>query len=261
MGGSYELDGRLTWAPADPGRFHPLNCFLLKEEDELMLVDPGPVWHEDLIIEQLLSVVPAGSAVSVFLSRAEFDAFQSLGSLAETFKISRLISGGGNNPFDAFENLANADPAHRSAHLRMMRTPSGYSIPVKGERSLEILRPPLRLSAVFWAYDGVAKTLFCSDSFGHGTMSGPGENRVITDVGGFDLKTVRSHVCAKHWWLPHARGNAAIVTAELREIFEGREINTLAPNHGCVIHGRETVLYHYGLVQQVLSAIAAEDRR
>jgi flavorubredoxin len=258
LGGTVELDGRVSWAPTLAGRKHFLNCYVLREDDAAMIVDPGPAHTASLVMEQLASVVPPGSPISLYLTRPEFDTFGALGKLAETYRVERIFGGGTNNPFDAFDLVTSVDGSRASGQLNLARIRAGSAVDIKGTRSLVVLRPVIRLLVTYWAYDPQTRTLFTSDSFTHGTTADGLEGRVIAETGLVDIDTVRTHLFSKFWWMPHSGPNISLVADDLRAMFESREIEIIAPSRGAVIMGREVVREHYQLVQDVLASIGGE---
>jgi flavorubredoxin len=256
MGGSIALDERVSWAPPNEGRFQPLNSYLLKEGSTALVIDPGPACQGDLVVEQLGTLIPPGGRISLYLTRPEFDTFGCLGRLAESFDVDRLYGGGQTNPFDAFDHVTMVDPTKHVEPLELARVAPGAEIEIAPERHLVVLRPTIRVLVTYWVYDQVTRTLFSSDAFSHGLMDTPDGSRVITGAGGFDAETVRRRMLAKFWWLPHAGKAIENVTAHLTQTFERYQIDTIAPCRGAVIHGREAVEYHYGLVLEILREIA-----
>jgi len=256
MGGSIALDERISWAPKGADVVQPLNCYLLREDDASMIIDPGPACFEDLLVEQLGSVLPPGSPVTVYVTRPEFDTFGSLNKLAQFYKIEHLYAGGHTNPFDAFDHLTTVDPSRRSEHVELARVAGGSDIAVGGARAITMVRPAIRVLVTYWAYDKLTGTLFTSDAFSHGTMREATDSRVIRDADTGDVETVRRHLFAKFWWLAHAGVNAKLVADNLREIFDRYDIQIIAPSRGAVICGREAVRHHHNLIQEVLAGVS-----
>ena len=61
---------------------------------------------------------------------------------------------------------------------------------------------------------------------------------------------------AKFFWLAEANPKFEAIRVRLREIFERREIEVIAPRYGCVIRGKATVAKHYDLMQRILAGEA-----
>ncbi len=256
LGGSIKLDGRISWVPADATGWQPVNAYVLREGDGVVIIDPGIYAHHDLIREQLAQVVPPGHPVSIYLTRAEPDAAGNIGEVAGHYPVTMLYAGGGPNPFDAFEAAAMLDPKSRSNRAQMERLPAGQEVPVGEGRGLEVLRPVIRLLATYWGYDRATRTLFTSDSFSHVLQDGPDGDCVLRrpEAAWAARPHVRAHLLAKFNWLQHARTQS--VVRNLREMREARDIERIAPSRGRVIEGRETVEQHLDAVEAVLKELA-----
>lgn len=257
LGGTVPLDGRISWVPADATGWQPVNAYVLRENGGALIVDPGIYAHREIINRQLARVVPPGSPISIFLTRAEPDAAGNIGEVAGHYPVTMLYAGGGPNPFDAFDQAAMLDPQSRSNRIQMERMPAGYEVPVAGSRGLEVLRPIIRLLATYWGYDRATRTLFTSDSFSHALQREPDGARVLrsTVPNWADLAHVKSHLLAKFGWLQHARTQS--VLNNFRELRADRDIERIAPARGLVIEGRDVVEQHLQAVETVLKELAA----
>lgn len=147
LGDSVELDGRVSWVPPGVRGWQPINCYALVEGTSVLIIDPGVYLQRLTVRRQLESFVPAGTPLSIFLTRAEPDSTGNLGEIASRYPVARLYSGGGPNPFDSFEAVMLMDPAHRGDRIQMERMPPGYAVPVGESRSVEVLHPSIRLLA------------------------------------------------------------------------------------------------------------------
>ncbi len=257
LGDSIELDGRLTWAPADARGWQPINVYLLLEGKSALIIDPGVYVQRDTVRRQLESLVPVGSPLAMFLTRAEPDATGNIGEIASRYPVTKLFAGGGPNPFDAFEAVGLMDPKKRGERIQMERMPQGYEVPISGTRGVEVLRPIIRLLATYWGYDRETKTLFTSDSFSHAIQAKPSDPRVTSGATAAapDVATVRAHLLAKFGWLQHARTQS--IVNNLRAMREGRDIERIAPARGMVIEGRVAVEQHLDAMEGVLRELAS----
>ena len=73
------------------------------------------------------TIVPPGSPVSVFLTRAELDCFAALGAVMREYRVQRLLAGGGHNPFDQFDYVSGVGPARRGEYVKTARLSTGSS--------------------------------------------------------------------------------------------------------------------------------------
>ena len=254
VGGTVELDGRVSWAPSHLKGFQPANCYVLVGGDAALIVDPGLACHEHLVIRQLKTLLPETPELIIFLTRSELDCIGNLGGIASAFTIRQMYAGGSANPFDAFDNANIIDAGVRAAHVRLVRLPPGYTFAISESRTFKILTPEIRLLATYWGYDSGTKTLFTSDSFTHGTMKHMNSSRIIDADSDDELSddALRDHLYSKFGWLEHAASRERI-RRSLRTIFEEQEIEVIAPTHGCVLLGRFTVERHYEAMMRVLN--------
>src|SRR5262249_14769701 len=82
LGGAVALDGRASWVPSELTGYQATNAYLLTGDDAHLLVDTGPAYHERALMDQLAGLVPEGSPITVFLTRAESDCYGCLGPVA-----------------------------------------------------------------------------------------------------------------------------------------------------------------------------------
>ena len=98
--------------------------------------------------------------------------------------------------------------------------------------------------------------LFTSDSFGHVPYASPDTPPCCTeDDDETTYEAVRDHLLAKFDWV--ALADTAPIAAQLRDSFETREIDAIAPSYGRPIVGARTVRRHYELMQQLSSRLGA----
>lgn len=257
LGDSIELDGRITWVPSAARGWQPINTYLLREGGSLLIIDPGVYAHRAVLGEQLESLVPKGAGLSIFLTRAEPDVTGNIGEIASRFAVHRLYAGGGPNPFDAFEAASLLDPQNRGERVQVERMPPGFRVPLGAGREVEVLRPAIRLLATWWLYDAATRTLFSSDSFGHTVQARRDSPRVLWNGAPAQdgVESVKEHVLAKFGWLAAARTDE--VVSNFRAMFEGRDIERIAPGHGLVIEGREMVTAHRRALERALQELSA----
>jgi flavorubredoxin len=258
LGGTIPLDGRVHWAPGESG-FTALNCYLLKEGDAAMVIDPGPLSHEDVLLEQLAELVPPGSPISVFLTRAELDCFAALGAIMREYKVERLLAGGGHNPFDQFDYVGGVGPARRGDYVKTARLQTGAGFDLGNGRELVIVIPGFRLLATFWAYDTATKALFTSDVFTHGRGETEVEARQLSRRADSSDDEVAEHLTAKFWWLRY--GKLEKLRGDLRSIFSTWDVEAICAGHGKPIVGKEAVDASVDQLIRVLEQIedTAED--
>lgn len=258
LGGTVPMDGRLSWVPADwqgpaSGRSEALNTYLLIEGDRATLVDSGVTVHREQIIDQLESLL-AGRGLEIFLTRFEPDCLVNLPAIVRRFGVREVHGGGVSNPFDFFDDLSTAEQLRADAGVTLHRRLPGDAVEIGTGRHLDLVATTIRLLTTFWAYDNVTKTLFTSDAFGH--VAVPEANgRVLVDDSDdpTTFEMVRDHLFTKFDWLLGAE--TAPLREDLAKIFQKYDVERIAPTHGGMIVGKETVARHVAWVDRALAEV------
>jgi flavorubredoxin len=251
VGGPVPLDGRASWAPPEATGFQSSNTYILREDDRVLVIDPGLPYLQDEVTDGVAQLIPEGDVTSVFLTRAQIDCVGNLGAVAATVPITSLYTGGVANPFDQFDEATGMDPGGRAAHLRLNRPLRKGETPVV-EFDLDVMSPALRILNSFWIYHRPTKTLFTSDIFTHSTTETADAVPVTDTVEDADVleAAARGHLNATLWWLPLADNEQ--ISANIEELFGRHDVETIAPGRGNVLRGREVVKAHLDAVLAAL---------
>lgn len=242
LGASLELHGHTSWAAAAASGLQRSSCYLLLGDHQAVLIDTGPAVVRPCVMNQLRALLPQHPKLSVFLTRAEFETSGNLGAIAATFPLDAVYTGGAANPFDGFELAMSAQGRHLD-QIPAHRIAAGDFIPIGPGRNLQVLTPSLRMLSAYWAYDTGSKALFPSDAFGY-----------TVDSADVTADEAWRNLAARYWWLPGAQTEQMVDS--LRNVFESREIEIIAPVHGCIFTGRTAVTRHYRLMRQLLTDAA-----
>jgi flavorubredoxin len=222
-----------------------------------MLIDTGPASHEGTILAQLRACLPRQASLSVFLTRAEPDCIGNLGAITDTFPFEHIYTGGARNQLDAFDYatafVASPGRGQREV-IEVERRLPGQGIELGAGRWLEVIAPPIRVLTTFWCYDPVARVLFSSDSFGQGVMAAPDAEPVLAKHH-LEPGYARSHLLAKFGWLVGA--NTDGLRGLLAQLVAEREVETIAPTHGCVTVGRELANRQFELLERSLAEVGS----
>jgi flavorubredoxin len=258
VGGTVPLDGRISWMSATDRGHQPVSGSLLTEGSSALLVDTGVALHEDDVIAQLGSILDPTTQLDVFFTRAELDCVGNLGRIANTFPLRSVRAGGVQNPFDSFDSVGLVGSA--TAELEIDRLLGGESIALGGGgRTLEVITPAFKMLNTFWAYDEATATLFTSDVFGHTFLADPAYRPVVTAADdGADYDQLRRNTIAKFWWLDEVVTER--IGDEVEQVFAEREIERIAPAHGCVLAGRDVVQRHIEWLLQLLRGFPGDPR-
>jgi flavorubredoxin len=259
LGDAFPIDGRVTWVPRGSSGFQATTAYLLREGRRTLIIDPGPAYQGDLLVEQVRSLIPPGTGVEVFLSRSEPDAFGSLAHLAAAFNVDRVYAAGGHNPFDAFEYVGAALERERAKAVFLARLGADAALDLGPSRRLTVLSPAVRVNSTVWLYDEVAAALFTSDPFSHllGRTRAEAVEPAREPLPELTASTVAEHMLAKMWWIGLA--DTRPIQANLREIFEDRPVDVIAPCHGRPIVGRSAVEQAYRLLLESLARVSVEE--
>ena len=266
LGGVVSVDGRISWFAPEARGFAPIHQYLLREGDGALLIDSGVPVHERSLLAQLDRLLAPEARLSILHTRmVEFDSAGNSGAVLRERPVEVMY---GHFPADQwihfrpeFDEVSDTLPgslwpAGRKRDCRLLHPGDEIAVDSAGTRIVDVIAAPLRLLATYWVYDRATRTLFTSDSFGHAISSEPNGPRLVeagNDATGY--AEVRDHLFGKFDWLLDA--DTRVLGAQLATIFETYAIDTIAPGYGCILHGRDVVERHYGLLQQALGEVAA----
>lgn len=256
LSNSYRLDGLSSFYPTDARGFTAMQAYLALEDGEALLQGTGFPAHQEQVLEQL-AVTLGGRRLSLLCS-LDLTRIGNSAAIAGRFGVERIYqpSSRGEIPGLWLQLTPHADSKGvdnlASAAVVVMRT--GQAIVLGADRAFELLTPPIRLLPNHWVYDVKTRTLTTSDVFTWVTRDHEEDSWVLTDADP-DPTTAedvrRALLGSRYWWLNGA--NTDRIRIDLAELFESREIETIAPDLGCVLKGRRTVSRHYQLLDQVLA--------
>jgi glyoxylase-like metal-dependent hydrolase (beta-lactamase superfamily II) len=261
---TYEIDGRVSWHPPAVRGTGCVNCYFLRDGDDVVLVDTGLSVHQRELVEDLeaLDVADAARLSLILLRQGEFDSICNAVPIMRKYDVDRIFGlfDDGHLWADFREDVAVPTSGAAAAHFEPARQGVRLGRDDRiafGGRELEAFFPPLRLLNTYWLYDPATLTLFTSDVFTHRLPESPRGPFAVGDDRRTDADEVRAQLLeTRYWWLAGAELDR--IRAELAAIFEGREIQTIAPSFGCVIDGTDAVALHYGLLDEVLADLTAE---
>jgi hypothetical protein len=258
----YAVDGRVTWHPPEARGFAPMNTYLLREGDSTLIVDTGVSVHAKQLLDELATVLPATPGPAVLHTRiGEYTTICNTVAINERFGISTVHSEQDDSPrWVDFRQRHGRDAGTpeplADARIRLFVVPDTIPVDPAGTRSLEIFHSTLRLLPTSWAYDARTRTLFTSDVFSHalrGDRLGPWI--VSPDDDDTTIASMRRHLLAtRYWWL--AGANLAPIRASIADTFERYDVETIAPDFGCVLHGRDVVRRHVATLDAVLAEVS-----
>ncbi|MGI9658948.1 MAG: hypothetical protein ACR2OD_08565, partial [Gaiellaceae bacterium] len=258
LGALLPIDGRLSWVADGVEGHAPLHCYLIDTETGPVLLDSGAPVHEAALLGQLDRYLPKDEDLTLVLSRiVEFDSFGNAGTVLERYPVVHVYSQFPVLEWVYYRHVHDqtppvANPAWTPLH-------GGLEIAAARDKDATVLTAidaPVRLLATWWFYEPSTHVLFTSDSFGHvpyGSLDAPA--CVTADDDTTTYEDVRDHLLAKFDWV--ALADTQPLQEQLREIFETRPIEAVAPSYGRPIVGAELVQRHYGLMQRTFAELGA----
>jgi len=258
----YPVDGRVTWhAPAARG-FAPMNTYLLREGSHALLIDTGVSLHTRELLAELDALLAAPCELAVLHTRiGEYTTISNTIPIAERFPIATVHSEQDDSPRwvdfrPGHGRDAGAPDALPATRIEIFTVPDTIAVDPARARVLEIFHATLRLLPTSWLYDARTRTLFTSDLFSGVIRASPqGPWVVAADDDATTVDDMRSHLLeTRYWWLAGARLEP--IRAAVADVFARHDVETIAPDFGCVLHGREVVARHARMLDGILEAAA-----
>ena len=258
----YAVDGRVTWhAPAARG-FAPMNTYLVREGAHALLLDTGISVHTRELLAQLEPLLAPPCELAVLHTRiGEYTTISNTVPIAERFGLATIHSEQEDSPrwvdFRAGHGRdAGAPDGLPDARIELFTVPDTIAVDPARTRVLEIFHATLRLLPTSWLYDARSRTLFTSDLFSGVLRAEPDGPWVVTAADDTTtLEQMRSHLLeTRYWWLAGARLEP--IRAAVAETFARYDVETIAPDFGCVLHGREIVNRHARMLDEILEQAA-----
>jgi hypothetical protein len=240
-----------------------LQCYLVVEGDSALLIGTGVTVHQEQLIAQLEELLPESARLSIMPLGYDFTRLCNARPIADRFGVEGVWQSPLVDVPRAWLNFRPEFPADdsdrlRGAEARTLKTGRPITVDRGGVRQLDVLVPPLRLLPNTWVYDPDTRTMFTVDTF---TWVWRLEDRgpwVLTDADE-DFTTVQTVEYAllrnRYWWL--AGADTERIRRAFADLFDRYEIETIAPEYGCVLKGADVVSRHYQMLDDVLAAAGA----
>ena len=244
----------LSWVGAGRTGFDPQNAFVLIDGDEAVFIDTGPAIARDAI-ERALDEVVAGRRVSIFPTRNEAESIGNLGLLFARGRDARLLFGGGGGILE-WVNHPDAPAAETRNFLGqvpIVPAANGTSMAIGERLVFDWFDAPIKqMLLTQWAYERSTKTLFTSDFFTWVHQAHVTDPVVVTEASP-SVDDVAADIVSRINWLPGA--HCPDVVTALREVFSTYAVETIAPDHGCVLSGAAAVAAHLELALRALDLV------
>jgi len=252
----FVLDGRVSSYPGSARGYSVANSYLLTQSDAAMLIDTGFGKDAPVIRTQIESLITPGLPLSLFPLRLnEFMSINNVATLVGVFNVETCYT----SDVDAalwFDFGAKTDGRDVLESMKVTAVTRADTIQLGTEnRVIDVMRAPIRLIPTRWLYDRATRTLFSSDMFTHvwrDTRKGPW---IVTEAeeSPTSLRDLRSFLLnTRYWWLEGAATDS--IRRGISDLFDKYDVETIAPGYGCVLRGRDVVMRHYRLLDEILKA-------
>jgi flavorubredoxin len=252
----FALDGRVSSYPGSARGWSVANSYLLTQSDAAMLIDTGFGKDEPAIRAQIESLIAPGLPLSLFPLRLnEFMSINNVESFAGHFNVETCYT----SNVDAalwFDFGAQAEGRDILESMKVTAVTRADTIRLgKADRAIDVMQAPIRLIATRWLYDRATRTLFASDMFTHVWRDARTGPWIVTEADNdpTSLPDVRSFMLnTRYWWLDGAPTDS--IRRGIGDVFDTYDVETIAPGYGCILHGRDVVARHYGMLDEMLKA-------
>ena len=249
----------MTWHPPEARGFAPMNTSVLIEGDSALIIDTGISIHTDALLDQLAGVLEPSTQLAILHTRiGEYTTISNTVPIAERFGVATIHSEQDDSPrWVDFRNGHGRDVGEldvfADTEIRLFVVPDTIAVDAAASRVLDIFHATLRLLPTSWVYDRRTRTLFTSDVFSHAMRTGAEGPWIVTDAHDeTTIEGVRRHLLAtRYWWLDGARLDD--IRASIADTFARYDVETIAPDFGCVLSGRALVRRHVEMLDTILA--------
>jgi hypothetical protein len=264
LSSTFPVDGRLTWYPPTLRGTSVINCYLLLEGTNAMLIDTGLAFHGETLVEQVATLLPDEYRLRILYTRiGDYQSISNTPLVAHRLGVEQIIGAapecstwtdfGVERDWGVISEMWSV-PNH------VLRSAETIGVDPQGDRELHVENSALRLLTNHWVYDGATETLFTGDVFTYCIRADERGPWLVTDPDEVSAEYIRTHlVGTRYWWLPDA--DAEPIRRGLNEFFERYKVTTIAPGYGCVLRGEAVVRRHVELLDEVLSSCGTRPRQ
>ena len=202
--------------PLGEGRNVHVSVFLIRAEEQNILIDSGSFYHRESLVRRISGVTAGEGIHSLILSHSDYPHSGNIPAFRRRWGDFEIVASSGEPEIQGL-------PYARRSRI-------GGSLEVAG-RQIDFLDPPLAdRSHTSWIYDRVSRVLFVADGFGyHHSDDETGlTSRQLPD--GFRSEEIYTFHRDTLIWLRYA--DPPVLMGVLREMLEEREVSWVAPIHG-----------------------------
>ncbi len=202
--------------PLGEGRNVHVSVFLIRAEEQNILIDSGSFYHRESLVRRISGVTAGEGIHSLILSHSDYPHSGNIPAFRRRWGDFEIVASSGEPEIQGL-------PYARRSRI-------GGSLEVAG-RQIDFLDPPLAdRSHTSWIYDRASRVLFVADGFGyhHADDETGLTSRQLPD--GFRSEEIYTFHRDTLIWLRYA--DPPVLMGVLREIFAEREVSWVAPIHG-----------------------------
>lgn len=202
--------------PLGEGRNVHVSVFLIRAEEQNILIDSGSFYHRESLVRRISSVTAGEGIHSLILSHSDYPHSGNIPAFRRRWGDFEIVASSGEPEIQGL-------PYARRSRI-------GGSLEVAG-RQIDFLDPPLAdRSHTSWIYDRASRVLFVADGFGyhHADDETGLTSRQLPD--GFRSEEIYTFHRDTLIWLRYA--DPPVLMGVLREMLEEREVSWVAPIHG-----------------------------
>ncbi|MEO7245271.1 MAG: hypothetical protein ABIX12_09010, partial [Rubrivivax sp.] len=245
---------RLSWLPSDLDGYEPLNAYVVTDEQNCVFVEPGmPILLPAL--KAAIETLVGERKVWVNFTRNEADCIGNMGYVFGTCPQPTLLFGGAGGILEWIN-----DPAVSILEVRdflgripIVEAKNGTTRDIGALRFGWLEAAYRQMLITQWAYEASTGCLFTSDAMGYRHLSSVDAPPVIDSPRNLPaVETVTAEIARRMNWLRES--DYPEVLERFEAVFRERDVQIVAPIHGCVIKGREAVAAHVKLVSKALRA-------
>lgn len=252
------LDGRVSAYPSNVRGYSDGHCYLLKENNDAILIDSGFASYRDQIIGSLSQLISKDDELSIFPLRInEYMSVGNVEAISNTFRAKQCFSSIPNIHLWMKFSRHSETLAGYELNTALVKRAQDIHMGPEGARVLHAFQAPIRLIGTRWIYDHATRTLFTSDSFTHQWQSVSGEDPIITSASDVaDAQHVRSFLLnTRYWWLEG--GKTSELCRKLDAVRRDFPIERIAPSYGKITEGAAAVDRQFDVL---ISALEQLDR-
>ena len=202
--------------PLGEGRNVHVSVFLIRAEDQNILIDSGSFYHRESLVRRISRATAGEGIHSLVLSHSDYPHSGNIPAFRRRWGDFEIVASSGEPEIQGL-------PYARRSRI-------GGSLEVAG-REIDFLDPPLAdRSHTSWIYDRASRVLFVADGFGyhHADDETGLTSRQLPD--GFRSEEIYTFHRDTLIWLRYA--DPAVLMGVLREMFAERDVSWVAPIHG-----------------------------